>query len=336
MVCTFLEKNGGLSLKDELQFVPESDLQNLTVQQSFHPTVIQISSKEEVACSIEDLYDEFTGLVRNIRMYFETLQSSGKLEAADVALQAEEYMRVPIAGESVDEVFKAILPHYDFFNFGLLKNLVHHFIPKSDKIHTELTQYIDRVDKFSESSQLKHIRTTIDDKLSSLQASPTNNNQAKLVIIKLNYKWDEMTIKNLKRVLEYYFGSEESDLFSYISIKRSSVLVTLSVPSSLAQSFLEAVASRINSMNRLGVIEVTIDKKTVPIREEDDNNFDIPLHQSVKTGALFEVSMLLQLGADPNSKDMNGKSTLEIATEFGHTELIETLLIGGAVDITGL
>ena len=39
--------------------------------------------------------------------------------------------------------------------------------------------------------------------------------------------------------------------------------------------------------------------------------------------------MLLQLGADPNSKDERGKSAVEIANEGGHTQIKEMLLTCG-------
>ena len=82
-------------------------------------------------------------------------------------------------------------------------------------------------------------------------------------------------------------------------------------------------------MSRLGILEVAVDNKEIPIRREDNNNFDILFHQSVKAGDGFEVSMLLQLGADPNSKDERGKSAVEIANEGGHTQIKEILLTGG-------
>ncbi|XP_019863044.1 PREDICTED: ARF GTPase-activating protein GIT1-like [Amphimedon queenslandica] len=74
-------------------------------------------------------------------------------------------------------------------------------------------------------------------------------------------------------------------------------------------------------MSRLGILEVAVDNKVIPIRREDDDNFDILLHESVKAGDSFEVSILLQLGADPNSKDERGKSAVEIAKERGHREI---------------
>ena len=294
------------------------------------PTVIQLSSKEEVACSIESLHQRFIGLVTKIRKSFNELVSSGKLEADDVAYHAEEYLKqgLKLSEINMDTIFNAIRPHYDFFNFGILKSLVHRFITSSDDLHTELTQYIDSVDKFSESSQLKHIRSVVNKKILD---SPTTNP----IVIKLNGRWDEMTIKNFKSVLQYYFGSEIKDLFSHISIKKGSVVITLLIPASLSQSLIDTINNKTNSMSRLGILEVSVDNKAIPIRREDDNNFNTSLHESVKAGDSFEVSMLLQLGADPNSKDERGKSAVEIANEGGHTQIKEILLtVGGELIIT--
>ena len=60
--------------------------------------------------------------------------------------------------------------------------------------------------------------------------------------------------------------------------------------------------------------------------------FDVSLHQSVKAGDNFEVSVLLQLGANPNNKDEEGKYPVETAREGGHDKVILTLLTGGAID----
>ena len=189
------------------------------------PTVIELSSEGEVAHLIESLHIQFTHLVTKIRIRFNELVSSGKLEADDVAIHAEEYLKQDLKLSEINmrTIFNAIRPHYDFFSFGLLKSLVRHFITSSDDLQTELTQYIDSVDKFSDSSQLKYIRSTIKEKLSSLPAtaSPTTSNQTKPVVIKLNDRWEEMTISKLKTVLMYYFGVT-SDLFSYISFVNGS------------------------------------------------------------------------------------------------------------------
>uniref|UniRef100_A0A1X7TJ80 Death domain-containing protein n=1 Tax=Amphimedon queenslandica TaxID=400682 RepID=A0A1X7TJ80_AMPQE len=107
------------------------------------------------------------------------------------------------------------------------------------------------------------------------------------------------------------------------------IVITLLIPTSLSQSLIDAINNKTNSMSRLEILEVAVDNKVIPIKRKDDKNFDVSLHESVKAGDSFEVSMLLQLGADPNSKDERGKSAVEIANERKFTQIKEILLTGG-------
>uniref|UniRef100_A0A1X7SP01 Uncharacterized protein n=1 Tax=Amphimedon queenslandica TaxID=400682 RepID=A0A1X7SP01_AMPQE len=75
-------------------------------------------------------------------------------------------------------------------------------------------------------------------------------------------------------------------------------------------------------MNRLGILEVAVDRSSIFIGKENDNNFDVALHQSVIAGDIFEVSMLLQLGADPNSK---GTQLLKLFKDANHKDAIRLL-----------
>ena len=295
-------------------------------------TVIELNSKREVASNIGNLHSHFASLDAKLRDEFEELVEKGQVKLKAVARSAAAYLNIPVSSlkyADVDELFDSLEPFYDFFNCGVLKHLTDTYLPT---VQTELTQYIDNVDKFSESSQLKHIRSSIDEKLSHLPASQSTSDQTKPVVIKLNNRWDEITIKNFKRVLQYYFKDEVVDLFSHISIKKGSVIIVMQIPTRKTQHLIDMINGKTNSMNRLGIIEVAVDNNTIPIRKEDDNNFDVSLRQSVKAGNSFEVSVLLQLGADPNFKDGEGKYPVDIAIEGEHNEVIQALLTGGAIE----
>ena len=298
----------------------------ITGSQSPTPTtVIELSSKDEVAANIKSLHSRFASLDSDIRDEFEELVEKGKVKLKAVARRAAAYLSIDASSlkyGNVDELFYSLQPHYDFFNCdGVLTHLTDTYLSNAQ---TELTQYIDSVDEFSESSQLKHIRDVIDKEVPFLDSSTT-----KPIVIKLNGRWDEMTIKNFKSVLQYYFEPQIKNLFSHIFIKKGSVIVTLLIPASLSQSIIDTINNNKESMSRLGILEVAVDNEVIRVRREDDNNFNTSLRQSVKAGDSFEVSMLLQLGADPNSKDERGKSAVEIANEGGHTQIKEILLTAG-------
>ena len=298
--------------------------------------VIQLHSEKEVIRNIEELYTKFTCLVVIVRTSFKTLiTTSGKHTVDDVSLHAKEFLKQPISSSSIDKVFDDIQPHYDFLNFGIIKSLVNQYFPEKKELQTKLTEYVDSVSNFLKFSQIKHVRSAINEKLPHIiLASPCTSDQTKPIVIKLNELWDNMTIGNFKRVLQYYFEPEITDLFSYISIMKGSVIITLLIPTTQTQHLIDTINLKTNSMNRLGIIEIAVGavNNAIFIRREGDNNFNASLHQSVKAGNSFEVSVLLQLGANPNIKDEEGKYPIEIAREGGHIKVIQTLLTGGAID----
>ena len=284
-----------------------------------------------MATNIKSLHSRFASLDSKLRDEFEELVEKGHVKLKAIARSAATYLSIPVLSlkyTDVDELFDSLKPFYDFFNCGVLQHLTDTYLSSTAQTD-ELTQYIDNVDEFSESSQLKNVRSAIE---AHLPASPSTSDQTKPVVIKLSKRWDEMTIKNFKEVLKYYFKDEVADLFSHISIKKGSVIITLQIPTTQAQYLIDTINIKTLSMKRLGIMEVAVDNNTIPIRREDDNNFDVSLHQSVKAGDSFEVSVLLQLGANPNNKDEEGKYPVETAREGGHDKVILTLLTGGAID----
>ena len=322
-----------LQLVDTATAVQPPTLSQTQLSSSTSPTVIELSSKGEVASNIKSLHSSFAKLALKQRNEFEKLVKNGTVELITIARSAAEYLSIPVSSlkyTDIDELFDSLKPFYDFFNCGVLQHLTDTYLSTAQT--DELTQYINDVDEFSESSQLKNIRSAIEEKLSHLPASPSTSDQTKPVVIKLSKRWDDMTIKNFKRVLKYYFKDEVADLFSHISIKKGSIVITLLIPTTQTQFLIDTINKKTDSMNRLGIMEVVVDNNTISIRGEDDNNFDVSLHQSVKAGDSFEVSVLLQLGANPNNEDEKGKYPVEIAREGGHDKVIQTLLTGGAID----
>ena len=287
-----------------------------------------------MASNIGNLHSHFASLASKLRDELEELVIKGQVKLNAIARSAAEYLSIPVSSlkyTDVDELLDSLKPFYNFFNCGVLKHLTDTYLSSTAQTD-ELTQYIVNVDKFSESSQLKHIKSTIKEKLSHLPAAPISSDQTKPVVIKLHDRWEEMTLKNFKKVLQHHFEPKFADLFSLVDIEPGSVIITLQIPTTQAQYLIDTINIKADSMYRLGIMKVAVDNNTIPIRREDDNNFDVSLHQSVKAGDSFEVSVLLQLGANPNNKDEEGKYPVETAREGGHDKVIQTLLTGGAID----
>ena len=246
----------------------------------------------------------------------------GKLSILHLARKAGEYLKIPVESlkaNNVDELFDKLQSHYDFFNFGILRELVLEYL-KTDKIHAKLSQYTKRINRFAESSQLKHIRSAIKEKL---PAPITTGNNTKPIIIKLNKRWEDMTLENFRKVLRRYFNGI-SDVCSRIFFRYSSVMVSMLIPATCTTGFIDQVVSNECAMKRIGIFEVALDNEAI-FKEADDINFELSLLQSVKDGDSFAVEILLQLGANPNTEDEGGRTALMLATESKFDEILKLL-----------
>ncbi|XP_019858854.1 PREDICTED: uncharacterized protein LOC109587077 [Amphimedon queenslandica] len=305
-LVTSLEKVGLTDMAKKLQQslgVKTHGIRPLIAAVSQSPTVIQLSSKDEVAQNIDSLYDQFSDLVTDLRDRFEKLVSEGKIKLVQVTRQAAEYLRRPVKSlqaDDIDELFDSLQPHYDFLNCSLLRKLINKFLA-GDELHLSLSQYINRMDKLLESSQLKHIRSAIKEKLSFL-SSPTTGEHTILVVFELHSRWEELTLENFKRVLSHYFGSN-ADLFSHIYFDYGSLVVKMLIPTSILQFVADILIAKRSSMNGIGIFQVAISGRTMLSIDSTDINFEKSLMDSRDD---FEATILLRLGANPSSEDDEG------------------------------
>ena len=293
--------------------LPTSESQSTTVP------VIQLSTKNEVDQGLVNLNCQFTSIIEELKSRFHMLISSDKLKLQSIASHVENILKIEVKGSTLDDIFTSITPYCDFLNYGLIKKLVEKLIPKDDKLHDELRQYIESVEKLSRSSQLKHLR-------SSMPLSPLLSRTNEQIVIKFHKRWEMITVSRFDDVLKHYFREFYNGCYKNFD---STISITLSIARSQADGFAKAVEVRREALGRIGIMEVTIGKRKIFIRREKDDNFNNSLLQSIKVGDSFEVSLLLQLGADPNSKDERGKSAVEIAIEEGLVLILKSLLVSG-------
>lgn len=293
------------------------------------PKVIPLSSQGEVAIHIQTLHKRYAALEVMLRKTFDDLIDTGQLKLKDIVRQAASYLQVPMFKgiSDVDELFDALLSHCNFFNCDVLDNLVQK-LPHC-QLQNDFSDYMKSICEFSESTQLKLLRSAIKEKLSAIHQH---------VIIKLEDRWENITIGNLKRVFEHYFGPETSNTFHHIHIDYGSLIVTFSLPTDdyHSQSLIDKINFQRESMNRIGVLETTVNNKKPEMFEAKETiDYENSLCRSVVFGDSFETSLLLQLGANANCKNYQGKTPLILAAEHEHIALIDTLVIDGGADIYG-
>ena len=296
---------------------------------------------DSIASELDDLHSSFSCIVGKVRDRLENLINEEKIRFREIAFSIEEYLY--LKGhlqqlQSIQKLFDSLRDYYYYLNPSVIKFIIKKFLTKEKKsscmeyitrwlvqkdedLLGVLERYLDQLRSFKESTQLKSFKSDIDNAFLTYH-SPSSGNTCE-VSIKLNNRWDELTMKSLELLLEHYF--HRGDLFSHIKIGEGSICITYLVPSAATPDLIAAATPKAGSMHRVGVFYLSINGEVL-LEEKDNVNIDESLMKAVKLNDTFEVSVLLSLGADPYYEDDNGDSPMMLAL-LGERNEVKKLLL---------
>ena len=279
-----------------------------------------MSSNNDVAQDIVSLNKKFDHLVKSLTNEIENHIRNNRLAAEEVAKHAETYLKVNFEKTGPDKIFTSIKSHCDFLDYGLIEYLIIK-LPCSNKLHTELTEYIAEATRLCVTSPILK--------------SPTLCHTKQQVLIKFNQRWRMIIMTNLDEVITRYF-KEIDMVLTNSEFSNQTVCATLSISILDVQPFIKAMNECKNLLNSIGVLEIVTPDNKFTFRREDDDDFDSTLIEYVKADNTFVTQLLLQLGANPNNKSDKGITALKLAMDREHLEMMEILLTGGADGLSAL
>ncbi|XP_019857239.1 PREDICTED: uncharacterized protein LOC109585560 [Amphimedon queenslandica] len=313
-------------------------------------TIILATIESNVYEEFHQLESTFATLVAKIRAYLAEKIKHQKLETIDVARFIEEKRKLSgLTNEvSIDRLFNRILDHYSYLNCSLIEAIVQEcfeksscmeyitywlpFVPHSGTfLRREMKAYVKKMSHFKDSKRLKDLQFAIGN---AYMQNFIPSDTACKVVIKLNGGWDEKTISDLEFLLRHYFN--QSDIFNHIQITHGSVCISYLVPCSAIAHITTAVKSKSESMHRVGVFYFSINDDMILLDEKDDFNFDKSLVEAVKLCEVYEVSLLLSLGADPYYENDNGDKVLELALQGRNEEIIKLISVAADTQVIEL
>ena len=293
------------------------------------PEII-IGPKDKIPLKIQDLHEKFASLLLEIRIYYDECNLH-KLK--NVARWVSQYLGVGLSNsESFDKLFDSILCHYDFLNVKPIEDLAKKF-PLNGKLQLELEQYVKELQEFEGSTELKDMRTAIEQVTLPKSTLPDSDASAKIEI-KLTGTWENISFKSLQKLMEHLFR-EDFKRFKLVTIGGGSVTVIFLFPISLAQKLIIRAELKCPYMHHLGIFELIINNHPVIDGRDEYANFSFEesllntiaaLHttrdQEFEKMALF----LTELEINIKYKNEKGNTALLLVSEIGHYHLTEILL----------
>ena len=326
-------------------------------------TEIEFSSDHTISLQFQNLLKKFPGLVRDIRKFY---ANSKEYDVIDVARWIEESYEVTGLvrdGPTVDEIFNVLQPHYNFLCIDPLSDLMEEYPINDQNVLLKYHEYTENLKCFTDSAKISELMTSIEAALTE-EGSKTDPK----VILKLSGKWTDRTIKNLQKLMKYFFHEEAKYLTIKMMLKGSINIHFLVASYKVIDSLIVEARDKVQFMCHFGIFKLTINNQTIIDDFEDlsfsfENSllhiisnidqdeeyekiallllqFDINVNYQDSSGftalmiassgkCLQVVHHLLSKSPDINIQNNKGATALMIASYYGNTRIIELLLTKG-------
>ena len=250
---------------------------------------------------------------------------------------------MPLPDLSDDQItynmlFNILDNHWHYLKCKPLKDIIEDFLSDTD-LPNRVQEYQDDLASFKRSTKIKDF---IDD------IKPNKPSKVK-VVLKVKEMWRDVTFENGEFLVKLLF-EEYTDYLNVTSVKEGCMCVVWSVPEVIAFFILTERLSRLENemLKAIGVISLTVGTIVVFNNEDsqDDMTLDSALLRAVQSGGpLSAISLLLEVGGDPNlltqsgetvistvskMKSIDGTTALYIASKYGYSFVVSSLLTNGA------
>ena len=308
-----------MKLKPSYGIVSPTDL---VVTPPAPPIKIAVPVQKEIYTSLDKLKRNFASLVVEIQ---EALTSEVKLDNLVCYLKEylEDTFKPPDPCRNIKDVFKGL--EYCFMNYEILQNIVDEFICNK-ATPSVIKVYGDELNKWLESTTVQEFKAAVEIAATIAPTNPSPNQCP--VVLRLEGKWMEITIKDFKRLLKYIFR-DKSSILTKIVVEEGSVLIRMAAPRSEMLSLLTLASQKYKEMPFLGILSVQVGSLQFCVQKSFPYLFTFELGLSAAIGynrSPALIGCLLELGANPNAMSQAGFNMLTVAIKHDNTNAMSLLL----------
>ena len=299
------------------------------------PSVIESISIQDDHQSVYVDYDIATDIMCLESKYFLLLSNTkAALHINAVPLETiqffiEHHIGTCSVTPSLESLFDRLKFETSFLDYAIIKVLVETYVTDCI-VKNECIIYIQEVKGFCSSTTLAQLKKECEEKIAQLPGTEK-------VLLKLDDRWDNVTITNFKRLLKITFRS----MFTRMEVKNGSLVIAGIV---LGQKITDIVTSWANNtafMKAIGVLLFKVGDTVIfeaPEQEHTSITLEEGLSTALQSGNVSAVELLLAVSINihPLShtlisqvvamKDRNRYTVLHRACQWGHDDVVQLLL----------
>ena len=321
----FFFKQGDKNEQTQKQDEKSSHFDLLTVDGQLQK--ITVTPDDPVAENLKSLYSKFVKLVENTKQALNTLIKKKTHTFNGIASYLGEYFRIKGLTNTADisNMFETLWPRYSYLDIEVLEVIIENEVFLIEKkLKRDMQTYREHLEEFKQSTTLNKFKNAVEEALIPNPEAPSITCE---VVIKLNRQWGKKTLENFKTLVNHMFHQR----MTHIHVEEGSVCVTLLVPQSKLDYILEIASLKKEFASLIGIFELTIDGQPIlKEKEETQFTFDQALQKASKLGDNEAVQFLLDLIDNINYQNVEGSTSIMLASKGRHEQVIQTLVSAGA------
>ena len=280
--------------------------------------VLKVDRKDQVARELESLKESYARLVMSAESALETANPSSR----QLKRFSQLYMSDRVV-TTVEELFDC-LGELSFLDHTLLENTISMFLKEAQPVVSDLSDYIQQLNNFKNSTTLNEFMETIENAQKSKDGTG-----ACTVTLRLVGGWLTKTMEDLRKLLKEIF-QDKSSILANLKIIRGSVIITYFAPQFEADSLVSLAKAKYTFMYQVGVCQLQIGATVVINAQNEAHSFESSLLRAVVDNDLNLLTFLLHINTNPDAIFEKGCTALMYGSHYGHHRAVSILLEANA------
>ena len=284
----------------------------------------QVEVPTEVVQGFNNLSLQFSKLKHNVRQSIR--QSNINVDDLQEVIKDECFFE-PLSGKkaTVDNFLNRLSQYYSLLDVRVLEFLFKTFFDKDHPVQRQLTEYIELLDKFKSSAEMKHL-------VHLLKQQQTVNSGHKLVELKVREIWSGFTVKKFEKVLRAILKTEYS-YTSQMTVKEGCICISWVIPDMDTSKLIQP--QPLEFLKIIGVVYLHIgDEVVYSLPDDGCDTLEAAILQAVELKNTQAIEILQAVGSDNN--DIITKSVDNVVTVVSSvTDNSDTAAVTSSSSSTG-
>lgn len=277
--------------------------------------------------------EKFARLLEQIKILLKTCRSVIDLDCFF------EYLETFVPGiqrtSSIEGLYSEVRKHCDFLHFSLIGHIVRYDSLKRNenfqKIRKKYKKYEKDLQKFKNSTEMKHLITTINNHIEINGMVP--------VKIKFESFLEKIRLKEFTELLKEIFHSQFEFLVK-MEVTEGCFCIHWLVPTSIGNEMIIKFAKSnelCDFMGKIGVLSLQINETLILKREANVDSCQVAFHTAIRSQNVAACEFLLYAFHDEILKEyplkqnlsilvQSSVSLIEVSCSHGHLQVVRTLL----------